>query len=346
MKRRVFIGRLIRWLTAFFVIFGLGGLAYRFFGNAELTPDQNSEGFDIQVGEDNGRSEESQTREDEKMIPRRQLGKTGISVSLFSLGGESTIEQANRADEAEQIINRAIDLGVNYIDTAPAYGRGDSESNIGRVMEYRREEVFLATKTPDRTYDGTMRQLEMSLERLRTDHLDLYQLHNVRTAGDLEGVFAENGAVKALAELKSQGVIRFAGITGHKDPDVLLRGIREYPFDCILMALNAGDVHYASFQEKLLKEAVKLDMGIIAMKVTAVGRIFREGGLSAMNQALGYVFSLPVSTAIVGISSLTEVEENAQIAADFEKLSDEGIKKLEALTESYADDANFFKHHW
>jgi len=347
MKRRIFIGKLIGWLAALLAVAGLGGLIYRFFGKDEFSADQNSEDSHIRVGEDTGRSEKSPIEEEEeKMIPRRQLGKTGISVSLFSLGGESTIEKANRADEAEQIINRAIDLGVNYIDTAPAYGRGDSESNIGRVMEYRREDVFLATKTPDRTYDGTMYQLEKSLQRLRTDHLDLYQLHNVRTAGDLEGVFAKNGAAKALDELRSQGVIRFAGITGHKDPDVLLAGIKEYPFDCLLMALNAGDIHYASFQEKLLKEAVKLDMGIIAMKVTAVGRIFRDGGLSVMKQALEYVFSFPISTAIVGISTLAEVEENAQIAADFEKLSAQELMNLEALTESYADEANFFKHHW
>ncbi|MGM0689745.1 MAG: aldo/keto reductase [Bacillota bacterium] len=347
MKRRIFIGKLIGWLAAILAVTGLGGLVYRFLGNAEFSNDQNDEDSHIRVVEDTDRSEESSIEEgEEKMIPRRRLGKTGILVSLFSLGGESTIEQSNRTDEAENIINRALDLGVNYIDTAPAYGRGDSESNIGRVMEYRRKDVFLATKTPDRTYDGTMYQLEKSLQRLRTDHLDLYQLHNVRTSEDLEGVFAKNGAAKALEELKSQGVIRFTGITGHKDPDVLLAGIKEFPFDCLLMALNAGDIHYAPFQEKLLTEAVRQDMGIIAMKVTAVGRIFRDGGLSVMKQALEYVFSFPISTAIVGISTIAEVEENAGIAADFEKLSVQELKNLETLTESYSDEANFFKHHW
>ncbi len=346
MKRRVFITKLIGWLAVFLIMIGLGGLAYRLVGRDEASPDHDERDLDVKVGEDRGEYEKIQPEKEKKMIPKRKLGKTGISVSLFSLGGESTIEQSDRADEAEKIINRAIDLGVNYIDTAPAYGSGGSESNIGRVMEYRRGDVFLATKTPDRTYDGTMQQLENSLKRLRTDHLDLYQLHNVRTAGDLEGAFAENGAVKALEELKKQGVIRFSGITGHKDPDVLLRGIREYPFDCLLMAFNAGDIHYAPFQEKLLNEAAKLEMGIIAMKVTAVGRIFREGGLANMEQALGYVFSFPVSTAIVGITSMEEVEENARIAANFEQLNEEGIKNLETLTEPYADEANYFKLHW
>jgi aryl-alcohol dehydrogenase-like predicted oxidoreductase len=346
MDRRIFIRKLIGWLTAVLIILGLGGLAYRLIGEDEPSPDHEAGGVDVTVGDDKSKYQESQPSEEKKIIPHRKLGKTGYAVSIYSLGGESTVEQSSRADEAEAIINRAIDLGVNYIDTAPAYGSGGSESNIGRVMEYRREEVFLASKTPDRTYDGTMRQVENSLKRLRTDHLDLYQLHNIRTADDLNRVFADNGAVKALEELKSQGVIRFAGITGHKDPDLLLQGIRQYPFDCLLMSFNAGDIHYASFRQNLLNEAVKLDMGIIAMKVAAVGRIFREGGLSSMKQALGYVFSFPVSTAIVGISNVAEVEENARIAADFKPLDDAELKQLESLTAAYADDANFFKHHW
>ncbi len=348
MKRRVFIKKLSGWLAAFLVMVGLGGLVYRLFGEDELSPDRQVEEHEVKVGAENGKGEKEETKpqDEEKMIPARKLGKTGFSVSLFSLGGEATVEKSDRAEEAEAIINRAIDKGVNYIDTAPTYGRGGSESNIGRVMEYRRREVFLATKTGDRTYDGTLRLVEESLERLRTDYLDLYQLHNVRTTNDLQGAFAENGAVKALEELKDQGVIRFTGITGHKDPEVLLQGIKEYPFDCLLMAFNAGDIHYAPFHEKLLDEAVKKEMGIIAMKVTAIGRIFRENGLSNMKQALSYVFSFPVSTAIVGISSEAEVKENARIASEFEKLSEEDILHLEKLVEPYAGEANFFKHHW
>ncbi len=280
------------------------------------------------------------------MIPKRQLGETKYAVSLFSLGGEAAINKPELKIEAESIINRAIDLGVNYIDTSPTYGDGHSEKNIGRVMEYRRKEVFLATKTRDRSYDGTMQLLEKSLERLRTDYLDLYQIHNVRTKEDLEGVFASNGAVKALEELKDKGVIRHLGITGHRDPGVLLQGIREYPFDCILMSLNAGDIHHASFQKDLLNEAVKQKMGIIAMKVTASGRLFQKGGIANMKQALEYVFSLPVSTAIVGISNLKELEENAKIAAEFKQLDEEEMKYLESLTEKNSEEANHFKIHW
>jgi len=338
-------------------VIGLGSLAYRWFGEDDITPaeeaalpEEKEQGLDVRE-EDEREDEkakdkpEEERREDE-MIPRRKLGKTGFAVSLFSLGGEATVEQADREEEAEAIINRALDKGVNYIDTAPTYGGGGSETNIGRVMEYRRDEVFLATKTGDRTYDGTMRLAEESLKRLRTDHLDLYQLHNVRTESDLEGAFSADGAVKALEELKDQGVIRFTGITGHRDPDILVKGIREYPFDCLLMFFNAGDIHYAPFQEKLLEEAVSREMGIIAMKVTARGRIFRDNGISSMKQALDYVFSFPISTAIVGISNEAEVDENARIAAEFEKLDQSELEEIEALVKPYSQEANYFKHHW
>ncbi len=353
MERRTFIKKLAGWLAAILVFAGLGGLAYRLFSEDEALPEEAVD-HDLEVGEEREKEkktvkeEEKMTepKEEDKMIPRRTLGKTGYAVSLFSLGGEATVEQSGRAEEAEAIINRAIDKGVNYIDTAPTYGGGGSENNIGRVMAYRRDEVFLATKTGDRSYDGTMRLIEQSLERLRTDHIDLYQLHNVRTEGDLERTFAADGSVKALEKLKDEGVIRFTGITGHRDPDVLLKGITEYPFDCLLMSFNAGDVHYAPFQEKLLQEAVKKEMGIIAMKVATRGRIFREDGLPGMKQALDYVFSFPISTAIVGISSESEVDENAQIAANFEQLSGDELKRLERLVKPYEQEANFFKYQW
>lgn len=279
------------------------------------------------------------------MVPRRKLGKTGLSVSILGLGGGWTIEKPERAEEAEQIINRSIDLGVNYIDTAPTYNAGGSESNIGRVMEYRRDEVLLASKTLDRSYDGTMKLLEQSLKRLHTDYLDLYQVHNVRTPEDLKGAFAANGAVKALEELKNQKVIRFAGITGHRDPDILLRGIKEYPFDCILMFLNAADIHYYPFQNKLLEEAVRQNMGIIAMKVTSEKRIFRDDGITSMKQALNYVYSLPVSMAIVGTSNMAELEENVRIANEFEPLPEAEMKRLELLTEPYASEPNYTKYY-
>ncbi len=282
----------------------------------------------------------------QKELPKRALGKTGFQVGLFSLGGEATVEKRDRREEAVEIIHRALDRGVNYIDTAASYGDGGSEENIGEVMRSRREEVFLASKTHDRTYDGTMRLFEQSLQRLQTDYLDLYQVHNVRVQEDLDRALSKDGAVRAMERLKEEGAVRHLGITGHKDPEILRRGIQEYPFDCLLMALNAADLHYLPFQESLLETALEKEIGIIAMKVTARGSLFQEGGLQTMQQALGYVFSLPVSTAIVGISTVEELEENVALAADFTPFSREKMAHLAQLVAPYQEEANFFKYRW
>ena len=281
-----------------------------------------------------------------KEMPKRLLGKTGYNVGIFSLGGQATLEQAGTEKESIEIINRALDLGVNYIDTAAAYGRGLSEQYIGKVMRYRRKEVFLATKTHDRTYDGSMRLLEKSLNQLQTDRIDLWQLHNVRTEEDLRKIFANNGAIKALEEAKRNGVVRFLGITGHFDPFVLRKGIEEYDFDCVLVALNAADRHEKSFIDNFLPYALKKNLGIIGMKIPSRGRIFKNGGITSMKPALEYVLTLPVSTVIIGISNLRELEENVSIAKNFRPLSDAEMIEVENLTKSYYKDVNWFKDRW
>lgn len=278
--------------------------------------------------------------EEEVLIPRRKLGRTGYYTSVLGLGGAFIVAEGPR-NEAAAVINRALDLGVNYIDTAPTYG--SSESNIGEVMRYRRNEAYLAGKTLDRSRDGTMRLFEQSLKRLQTDYLDLYQLHGVHSDDDLKQLFGVNGAVKALEELKEGGVVKFTGITNHKNCPVLLQALEEYDFDCVLIALNAGHVHDDSLAADVLQVARQKNMGVIAMKVAAYGRIFREGGVASMEQALGYVLSYPVSTAVVGISTMEELEENVRIARGFEPFSMERMKQLEELAEPYQQEINFFK---
>ncbi len=277
---------------------------------------------------------------------RRVLGKTGEEINLVSLGGEITVANLDKQEEAVKIINRAIDLGVNYIDTAPAYKDGDSESNIGKVMKNRREEVFLASKTHKRSYSETMELIESSLNRLQTDYLDLYQVHNIRTEQDLLEIFSENGAIKALEELKDQDVIRNIGITGHKDPEILLKGIKEYDFDTALISMNAADIHYKSFQEALLEELIERDMGIIGMKVLGRGKLVSENGLDSIREALYYVWSLPLTTTIIGIGSLEELEENVELARKFEILSVDEMLEIEAKIEEFEEKGNFFKYDW
>ena len=208
-------------------------------------------------------------------MPTRNLGKTGYKVGIFSLGGQASLEKSNNESVAVPIIERALDLGVNYIDTSSIYGGPDrwSEQYVGKVMKHRRGDAFLATKTKERTRDGSMRMIETSLKLLQTDHVDLWQLHDIGTMTDIDEIFAKGGAIEALLQARDQKIVRYLGITGHYRPDALIEAIHRYSFDTILMAVNAADPHHYSFSEQLLPLAVEKQMGIIGMKVPARGRL-------------------------------------------------------------------------
>ena len=302
-------------------------------------------------------------------MPTRNLGKTGYKVGIFSLGGQASLEKPNNFDVAVPIIERALDLGVNYIDTSSIYG-GDlrwSEQYVGKVMERRRNEAFLATKTKERTRDGSMRMIEKSLELLKTDHVDLWQLHDVGVAANVNEIFAKGGAMEALLEMQQQKVVRYLGVTGHFRPDVLMECINRHPFDTILMAMNAADPHHYSFNDQLLPLAVERQMGIIGMKIPARGRLLAswtppsieaqkhswEGmsiqtdkyGTLTMREALYYTLSRPVSTVIIGCDTITQLEENVQLARDFTPLSDTQTAELVKRAEPCAKPSLFFRFY-
>ncbi len=293
-----------------------------------------------------------ESSENSKPMPTRPLGNTGWNASIYSLGGQATLDRGGSEEQAVAIINHALDLGINYIDTAELYGGGRSERNIGQVMKTRRKEVFLSTKTIKRDYDGAMRDLEGSLKNLQTDHIDCWQLHTVRSKEDEEAVFGSNGALKALEKARDEKIVRFLGITGHKQPFVLKRSIERFPFDTILMALNPGDKNMpdnendASFIKNLLPLCVERKMGIIGMKVASGGRLFKEGGFNAMEESMNYVLSLPISTIVVGISKIEELDKNVQIAKQFKPLPPEEMARIEELYRPRAEEANWFKHQW
>jgi uncharacterized protein len=220
------------------------------------------------------------------------------------------------------------------------------------VMKHRRSEAFLATKTKERTRDGSMRMIEKSLTLLQTDHVDLWQLHDIGTMTDINDIFAKGGAMEALLAARDQKVVRYLGITGHYRPDALIEAIHRHSFDTILMAVNAADPHHYSFSEQLLPLAVEKQMGIIGMKVPARGRILSswtpppieqqkhswEGmaiqastaGTLDMRQAMYYSLSLPVSTVIIGCDSIPQLEENVNLAQEFTPLNQQ---QMAALTE-------------
>jgi hypothetical protein len=301
-------------------------------------------------------------------MPTRNLGKTGHKVGIFSLGGQAALEKPSNEAAAVPIIERALDLGVNYIDTSSIYGGPArwSEQYVGKVMNRRRNDAFLATKTKERTREGSMRMLETSLKLLQTDHIDLWQLHDIGTMKDINEIFAKGGAMEALLEAHDQKIVRYLGITGHYRPDSLIEAILRYPFDTILMAVNAADPHHYSFSEQLLPLAVEKQMGIIGMKVPARGRILStwtpppvekqqhmwEGmviahtpGTLDMRQAMYYSLSLPVSTVIIGCDSIAQLEENVQLARDFTPLSQQQMAALTAKAEPVSKQSLFFRFY-
>src|ERR1700680_2725189 len=170
-------------------------------------------------------------------MPTRNLGETGYKVGIFSLGGQGSLEKADNEAIAVPIIAKALDLGVNYIDTSSIYGGPErwSEQYVGKVMKHRRADAFLATKTKERTRDGSMRMLETSLKLLQTDHIDLWQLHDIGTMTDINEIFAKGGAMEALLQARDQKIVRYLGITGHYRPGALIEAIHRYSFDTILM---------------------------------------------------------------------------------------------------------------
>jgi uncharacterized protein len=304
----------------------------------------------------------------QKAMPTRNLGKTGYKVGIFSLGGQAALEKPNNFDNAVPIIERALDLGVNYIDTSSIYGGPQrwSEQYVGKVMAKRRNESFLATKTKERTREGSMRMIEKSLQLLQTDHVDLWQLHDIGTMTDVNDVFAKGGAMEALVEMQQQGVVRHLGITGHYRPDALMECIHRHDFDCILMAMSAADPHHYSFNEALLPLAVEKQMGIIGMKIPGRGRILSswkpepievqkhmwEGmviaptpGTLTMREAVYYTLSRPVSTVIIGCDNIPQLEENVQLARDFTPLSANQEKELVAKAEPVAKPSLFFRFY-
>jgi uncharacterized protein len=301
-------------------------------------------------------------------MPTRNLGKTGYKVGIFSLGGQAALEKSNNEATAVPIINKALDLGVNYIDTSSIYGGPDrwSEQYVGKVMKHRRSDAFLATKTKERTRDGSMRMIETSLKLLQTDHVDLWQLHDIGTMTDINEIFSKGGAMEALLQAREQKIVRYLGITGHYRPDALIEAIHRYPFDTILMAVNAADPHHFSFSDQLLPLAVEKQMGIIGMKVPARGRILSswtpppieqqkhswEGmvlaptpGTLDMRQAMYYSLSLPVSTVIIGCDSVAQLEQNIRLAREFTPLNQQQMSALSQKAEPVSKQSLFFRFY-
>ena len=249
---------------------------------------------------------------------QQPFGRTGWQVPLLSFGAQRIVDEHNCTEaEAIQIVNTAIDRGITYFDTAPSYSDGQSEYRLGLALQGRRHEVHIATKTHDRTYDGSMKLIEASLKRLQTDHVEEWRLHNMVTLQELDRCFADDGAIKALLEMQEQGVVKKLSISGHTNPQVLVEALRRFEFDSALVALSALDHHIYSFAHEFLPVAAEKGVAVIGMKAMALGKL-----APWYDQALRYTLSLPIATTIVGMESMEQLENNLRVAESFTPMTD------------------------
>jgi aryl-alcohol dehydrogenase-like predicted oxidoreductase len=282
---------------------------------------------------------------DPPALPTRPLGRTGVNVTVLALGGYTGMKEprSDRFDPVE-LANAAVDAGIHYFDSAPSYGGGQSERNYGEVLARRRKEVFLAGKTGQRTYDGAMREFEEILKRLRTDHVDLLQIHGARVGEDLTAWGRPNGILKALEKLRDEKLTRFIGVTGHESADVMCQAITMYDFDTILTTFNPT-AKRRPYGQKVLPLANRKGLGVLAMKVMggelgslAIGNPIKNDGKpnhddapqqATASELIRYVLGLPISVAVVGMSSFEQLQVNVTAARET-PLNDKQQAALEA----------------
>ncbi|MEO6235982.1 MAG: aldo/keto reductase [Vicinamibacterales bacterium] len=277
-------------------------------------------------------------------IPLRPFGRhSNQSVSALGLGGYH-IGQMKSARDATRVVHAAIDAGITFLDNAWEYNEHESEIRMGRAIEDRRARVFLMTKvcTHGRDAHVAMRQLEESLRRLKTDYLDLWQVHECAYYNDPDRHFARGGVIEALDRAKRDGKVRYVGFTGHKDPDIHLQMLsRGYPFDACQMPLNVFDASFRSFEQRVLPELLRQRIAPLGMKsLCGTARPVKKKAVR-VEDALRYAMSLPVATTISGIDSMRVLKQNLAIASDFKPLTNTQMGRLRHRFASVASDGRF-----
>ena len=276
-------------------------------------------------------------------IPKRPLGKTGLQVSILGLGGYH-LGATKTQQEADEIVAYALDAGVNFFDNAWEYNNGLSEERVGHALQGKRDRAILMTKvcTHGRGKSVAMQQLEQSLTRLRTDHLDVWQIHEVVYYNDPEKIFRPDGVIEALDQAKKDGKVRFVGFTGHKDPSIHLRMLAHgYPFDTVQMPMNCFDASFRSFEQQVLPEANRRGMAVLGMKSLGGSGEMVSHGAVKVDEALRYAMSLPVSTTISGVESLDVLKQNLAIAQKFQPFSTAEMQQLRERTKFFASDGRY-----
>jgi aryl-alcohol dehydrogenase-like predicted oxidoreductase len=275
----------------------------------------------------------------------RTLGKTGEKVSAIGLGGYHLGHPPDPAD-AIQIVRSAIDRGITFMDNSWDYNGGESERRMGIALrDGLRQRVFLMTKFDGRTKDATARQINESLQRLQTDHVDLIQYHENIRLEDPDRFFAANGPLEALLEAKQAGKIRYIGFTGHKDPYVHLRMLQvaeqhNFHFDTCQMPLNVMDAHFRSFGHDVLPKLVQQGIGVLGMKSMGDGNVLKSGRVTPV-ECLHYALNLPTSVVITGCERLAILDQAIEAARTYKPMSPAEVSALLAKTKDAAMTGQF-----
>ena len=277
-------------------------------------------------------------------LPKRRLGKTGEMISCIGFGSGTRFCSIQDEDTAQALLERAVNLGVNYFDTAGSYTRRPlerlSEKRLGEFSKKRRKDLFLATKIDPRDKDGALRSVEASLKFLQTEYLDLIQIHSLSDLNDLDRIGSPAGVLAAIQQLKEEKVVRLIGITGHNDGMAMAEALRRHDFDTVLMALNAAQSAnpiaarkmepIPAFERSALPVALKKNMGILSMKVMGQGMIVGSGpGRASPTELLQFNLSQPVASVIIGCEHMATLEQNIQAAMNFTPMSESGKQKLQ-----------------
>ncbi len=281
----------------------------------------------------------------ENGIPYRRLGRSGERVSVIGLGGWHLGIQSDE-QESVRIIRTALDSGINFLDNCWDYNNGDSEIRMGQALrDGYRHKAFLMTKIDGQTKQTAAAQIDESLRRLQTEHIDLLQFHEVIRMTDPQRIFAPAGGMEAVLEAKKAGKVRYIGFTGHKNPAMHLNMLEtaathQFDFDAVQMPLNAMDAHFESFEKKVLPVLVKKEIGVLGMKPMGAGLLLKSNTVSPV-QCLRYAMSLPTSVVITGCESLANLEQALDVARNFKPLTTAESAALLAKTQQAAREGQF-----
>ena len=276
----------------------------------------------------------------------RTLGRTGERVSAIGLGGFHIGKPNLSEDESIRLVRAAIDGGINFLDNSWDYNQGQSEIREGKALkDGYRQKVFLMTKLDGRTRQEAEKQINESLQRLQTDHLDLIQHHEIIRFEDPDRIFAEGGAHEAVLEAKKAGKVRYIGFTGHKDPHVHLYMLEvaarhNFQFDTVQMPLNVMDVHFRSFQKLVLPKLLEQKIGVLGMKSMGDGIILKSKAVTPV-ECLHYALSLPASVVITGIDSMEILQQAFQVAKTFKPMDQAQVSALLAKTAKLAQSGQY-----